>query len=307
MLTALLRLAFVLWMVSVLVFMLPLAMPGDPAAIALSERQQAASAENIQALRRDWGLERSLPAQYLRFLSGFVSGDWGVSLRTGRAVIDEMVPRLPWSAAVGIGGLLVAALLCLPLGYAAACRPGGAIDAATRLGAIAAQSLPAFVLAVALAWLLSAHWRLVDVYTGGPAQRLLLPVLLVGLYALAPLTRLVRKAFVAEEGQPYMRTARAMGHTRRSALRRYALRPALLTLLAALTPQAAWAVGGTAVVEIAFAIPGLSQLVVESVASRDHPVLRAYIMAIALLMVAAQAVAIVLQRVLDPRPCPCDA
>jgi peptide/nickel transport system permease protein len=305
MLRALLRLAFVLWMVSILVFLLPLAMPGDPAAIALVERQQAASAENIQALRRDWGLEQSLPAQYVRFLAGFVSGDWGVSLRTGRPVIDEMAPRLPWSAAVGIGGLLMAAFLCLPLGYAAACRPGGAVDAATRLGATAAQSLPAFVLA--LAWLLSGHWRLVDVYTGGPAQRLLLPVLLVGLYVLAPLTRLVRKAFVDAEGQPYMRTARAMGHTRRSALRRHALRPALLTLLAALTPQAAWVVGGTAVVEIAFAVPGLSQLVVESVASRDHAVLRAYIMAVALLMVAAQAAAIVLQRALDPRPLPCDA
>jgi ABC-type dipeptide/oligopeptide/nickel transport system permease component len=78
-------------------------------------------------------------------------------------------------------------------------------------------------------------------------------------------------------------------------------------LLAALTPQAAWVVGGTAVVEIAFAVPGLSQLVVESVASRDHAVLRAYIMAVALLMVAAQAAAIVLQRALDPRPLPCDA
>lgn len=307
MLRALLRLAFVLWMVSILVFLLPLAMPGDPAAIALVERQQAASAENIQALRRDWGLEQSLPAQYVRFLAGFASGDWGVSLRTGRPVIDEMAPRLPWSAAVGIGGLLMAAFLCLPLGYAAACRPGGAVDAATRLGATAAQSLPAFVLALALAWLLSAHWRLVDVYTGGPAQRLLLPVLLVGLYVLAPLTRLVRKAFVDAEGQPYMRTARAMGHTRRSALRRHALRPALLTLLAALTPHAAWVVGGTAVVEIALAVPGLSQWVVESVASRDHPALRAYIMAVALLMVVAQAAAIVLQRALDPRPLPCDA
>lgn len=307
MLSSLLRLAFVLWMVSLVVFLLPLAMPGDPAGIALLERQQAATEENLQALRQAWGLDRSLPAQYGQFVIGFLSGDWGVSLRTERAVVEEMQPRLPWSLAIGAGGLLIAVLLCLPLGHAAACRPGGLLDTSTRALAVAAQSLPAFVLAIVAAWLLSAQWRLIDVYTGGPAQRLLLPTLLVALYALAPLTRLVRQALLDAADQPYMRTARAKGLSRGQALRRHGLRPALLTLLAALTPQAAWVVGGTAVVEVAFAIPGLSQLVVESIASRDHPVLRAYLLAVALLMVAVQAAAIVLRRLLDPRPAACAA
>jgi len=282
-------------------------MPGDPVLIALHEQSQAASAENLRSLRAAWGVDRSWPERYISFIHDAVRGDWGTSLRTGRAVADEFTARLPWSLAIGGGGLLVGALISVPLGYAAAYRPGRSADIITRGYVVFSQTLPAFVLAVALAWVVSANWRLIPVYTGIPTQRALLPVLLVAFYAAAPLTRVVRHAFLDAAAQPFMLTALAKGLSRAQALRRHAGPHALSTLLSALVPQMAWVIGGTAVAEIAFAIPGVSQLLVESVASRDHPVLSAYIMGAAAMMVTVQALASACRNRLDSRLVSCAA
>lgn len=301
------RLIFVLWLVSLVAFTLPAWMPGDPARIALQEQSQSASAENLRALNAAWGLDRSWLERYLSFLRNIANGDWGTSLRTGRPVADELAPRLPWSVAIGLGGLLLATLLSAPLGYAAAYQPGGWIDFITRGFVVISQTLPAFVLAVVLAWLVSARWQLIPIYTGNPFERVLLPMLLVAFYAAAPLARIVRHALLDASSQPFMLTARAKGLSQALALRRHAGPHAFGTLLSALVPQMAWVIGGTAVVEIAFAIPGVSQLVIESVASRDHPVLSAYMMVVALTMVAVQALANLFRNRLDPRLVTCAA
>lgn len=304
---SLLRALFLLWLASLAVFLLPALMPGDPALLALNERNQAATPENTAALRAEWRMDDSLAWQYGRWLGGFVSGDWGKSLRTGRPVAQEIGPRLPWSIAIGGGGILLAALLCLPLGFAAARRPGGMLDRLTRGFTIGAQIAPSFLIAVLAAWLLSAQLRWLNLYTGIPLERVALPMLLVGLYALAPLTRIVRNAFLAAGEQSYLRTALAKGLSPGQALRRHAGKPVLVSVLAALTPQMAWIIGGTTVMEVAFAVPGLSQLVVESVATRDYAVLRVYVMGIAILMVAVHAGAELLRSRLDPRPVACVA
>jgi len=305
--TSLLRTLFLLWLASLVVFLLPVMMPGDPALLALTERNQAATPENAASLRAEWRMDDGLVPQYARWVMGFASGDWGLSLRTGRPVAQEIAPRLPWSLAIGGGGILLAAILCLPLGFAAARRPNGAADRLTRLFTIGAQTAPSFLVAILAAWLVSAQLRLLDVYTGAPAERVALPALLVGLYALAPLTRIVRNAFRAAGEEAYLRTALAKGLRRGQALRRHAGKPVLLALLAALTPQMAWIVGGTTVMEVAFAVPGLSQLVVESVATRDHAVLRVYVMGVAVLMLAVHGAAELIRNRLDPRPVACVA
>ncbi len=305
--TALLRAVFLLWLASLAVFVLPALLPGNPALLALTERNQAATPENVAALKAEWRMEDGLARQYARWVTGLVSGDWGLSLRSGRPVADEIGPRLPWSIAIGGGGILLAALLCLPLGFAAARRPHGIADRLTRLFSIAAQTAPSFLVAILAAWLFSAQWRLLDLHTGGPIQRVALPLLLVGIYSLAPLTRIVRNCFVAAGEQAYLRTALAKGLGPGQALHRHAGRPVMLALLAALTPQMTWIVGGTAVVEVAFAIPGLSQLVIESVATRDYSVLRVYVMGVATLMVVVHSGAELIRSRLDPRPVACAA
>ena len=288
-------------LLSLAVFLLPALMPGDPALTTLIERNQEPTAGNIAALQAEWGHDDSLPVQYGRWVGQVLTGDWGASLRSGRPVADEIGARLPWSVAIGGGGLLLAVLLCLPVGFAAALGQGGWFDRFTSLLSVAVQTAPAFLIAVLLAWLLSAKLRWISVYTGPPGERLAIPVLLVALYTFPPLARVARHAFLTVAAEPYFLTALAKGLSPARALLTHASRPVALVLIAAITPQMAWAIGGTAVVEVIFAIPGLSQFIVESVVARDHAVLRVFILLVALGMIGVHLLAAFARAGIDRR------
>jgi len=288
--------------VSVVVFTLLRAMPGDPVLIALVDGGIAADPATVADWRRSLGLAASLSAQYFDWLVGLATGDWGLSMRTRRPVAWELGERIGWSCAIGLGGIALAAMLSLPLGRSAALSPAGAIDTMSRIITVLLQSVPSFVLATGIVLLVLTAPGTVRLYTGGAIERLIAPTLLVGLYALAPLMRVVRRAYLEEREQFYMRAAQAKGLSARDALSRHAGRAALLALLAALPPQATWAVGGTIVVEVVFGIPGVSQLVVDSVAARDYAVLQVFVMLVAVAMVLVHAATDFLRRSLDPRP-----
>lgn len=304
-LRAISRSVFLFAALTVAVFLLPSLMPGDPALVALVDRNQEPSAQNIAALQSEWGLDDSLPVQYGRWVGQLVTGNWGVSLRSGRPVLDEILARLPWSVAIGAGGLILAVLLCTPIGFAAALWRGGWFDRFTSVLSVAVQTAPAFLIAVLLAWLLSAQLRWLHVYTGPPEERVIIPLLLVALYTFPPLARVARHAFLTVGEQPYFLTALSKGLSPARALLAHATRPVALVLLAAITPQMAWAIGGTAVVEVIFAIPGLSQFVVESVMARDHNVLRIFVLLVALGMIAVQGLAMFARNGLDRRGASC--
>jgi peptide/nickel transport system permease protein len=301
-LAALLRGVLLLLGVSIVVFAVLRSIPGDPVLIALAEGGFAADPATVADWRRSLGLVGSWPAQYLDWLGALARGDWGLSLRTRRPVALELVDRFGWSCAIGVGGLALAAVLSLPLGRAAAQRPGGVVDGTSRVIAVTLQSVPAFALAIGVVALVAAFPGILRLYTGGVLERLALPIALVCLYALSPLVRVVRRAYLDESVQPHLLVAEAKGLSARLALRRHGGQAALLGLLAALAPQATWAVGGTAVVEIVFGIPGVSQLVVDSVAARDHAVLQVFIMLVAVAMVIVHATVDLLRGRLDPRP-----
>jgi peptide/nickel transport system permease protein len=176
------------------------------------------------------------------------------------------------------------------------------VDSASRFATVTLQSVPAFVLAIGVVALAAGFPGTLRFYTGDVLERLAVPVALVCLYGLSPLVRVVRRAYLDEAAQPHLRVAEAKGLSRRAALRRHGGRAALLALLAALPPQTTWAVGGTAVVEIVFAIPGVSQLVVDSVATRDHAVLQVFVMLVAAAMIVVHAAIDLTRAHLDRRP-----
>ena len=299
---AILRAILLLLGVSVVVFALLRAIPGDPVLIALAEGGMAADPATVADWRRSLGLGGTWSAQYLDWLGALLRGDWGLSLRTRRPVALELADRVGWSCAIGIGGVALAAILSMPLGRAAALRVGGAVDVTSRALAVALQSVPAFALAIGVVALAAAFPGTLRLYTGGVLERVAAPTLLVFLYALSPLVRIVRRAYLDESARPHLRAAEAKGLSRADALRRHGGPAALLALLAALPPMAPWAVGGTAVVEIVFGIPGISQLVVDSVAARDHTVLQVFVMLVATAMVLVHATVDLLRGRLDPRP-----
>ena len=290
------------WLVVVAAaFLMIRVLPGDPAAIMAQARGFAASPALIAEYRAAWGLDRPLAEQFAGWLMHFLSGDWGRSLASGQPVFDEFVRRTPWSLAIGCGGLGLAVLAGFGLGYRAALKPGGLAERATQLLAVIGQSLPAFAVGLVLLWLLAAEWQVLRPLSGGVAERLLLPVLLVALFSLGSISRVARTAFAEAAAAVWMRTALAKGLSPAAALWGHGRRHAALTVLAAVTPELAWVIGGTAVAEVVFGIPGLSDAVVDAVGARDYTVLQAYIALVALWIVATYELARAARRRLDPR------
>jgi peptide/nickel transport system permease protein len=286
---------------SVLAFLVLKAMPADPAVLVLVDRNVAPTPEAVAALRAAWGLDRSLPEQYLAWLGRFLAGDWGVSFRTDRPVLLEFAERLPVSAAIGLGGLTLATAAGALLGFAAACAPGGGADRASRAMAVAGQSVPAFWTALLMVQVMGIELGAVRPFLGGALERLVLPTLLVALYSVGSFARVVRRELLAAAETPWFRTALAKGLSRRGALARHGMRHAAVGMLAAVTPECGWAIGGTAVAEVVFAVPGISAYVVESVAARDYFALQGYVVAVAAWMTAVHLCAAALRRRLDPR------
>ena len=296
-----LRHAAALLVASIVAFLAARALPGDPVLLALAAWNVPETPDTVGVLSAEWGLDRSWPEQYLRWLWAFLQGDWGRSFRTGQPVLAEFTERAPWSIAIGIGGLALWALLALGLGFAAARRPGGAADGASRALTLLTQSLPGFAVALLLVWVFAIELGWLRPFTGTPAERLALPVLVIVLFSAAPLARVLRRELRLALDAPWVRAARARGIGERRILFVHAGRPALAGFVAALAPEAAWAIGGTAVAEIVFSIPGISLFLVQGLSARDHLVLQAYIVVVAFWMIGISALALAVRARLDPR------
>ncbi len=296
-----LRLALSWLAVVAAAFFLMRLMPGDPVEIFLAEVNIRAGPETVAAYRTEWGLDGPLGLQFLRWLAGFLSLDWGVSYETGVAIAEDFRSRLPYSAAIGFGGMGAAVVLGYGLGFLAAHRSGGLVDALTRGLAIAGQALPAFAVGLVLLWVLGVQLRWINAFGGGPLERVLLPMALVAFFSVGSLARLTRAGFLEAKVSDYHRTALAKGHSRLGALWFHGRGAGGLTLIAGLAPELAWIVGGTAVAEIVFGVPGVSERVVQAVNHRDYAVLQPYIALIALWVALTLQGARLLRRVLDPR------
>lgn len=286
---------------TVLAFFAARAMPGDPVRLALAAWNVPQTPEAVASLSEQWGLDRSLLEQYARWLWRLVQGDWGQSFRTGQPILAEFLDRAPWSLAIGLGGLSLGAIVALALGFASARRPGGWADTTSRALAILTQSLPGFAAALLLLWLFAIQLGWLRPFTGTTAERLVLPVLVVGIFSAAPLARVLRRELRQALAAPWVRAARARGIAERRILFVHAGRPALAGFVAALAPEAAWVIGGTAVAEVVFAVPGVSLFLVQAMSARDHLVLQAYIVFVAAWMILVSALAHAVRARLDPR------
>lgn len=295
-----LRAAASLLAVSALAFLVIALMPSDPVMIAIRAWNLPADPATIAGLRTEWGLDSPLPVRYLRWLAGFVSGDWGRSFRTGEPVLAEFAARLPLSLAIGLGGLALACLAAVPIGFSAALTPGGLADRASRLLAITVQAVPAFWLGLILVWVLGVKLRLIQPFSGGPSI-ILLAAVLVALHSTGMFARVYRRDLIGQTGQPHFRTALAKGLDRRRALWRHGHRSAIYAMLSAARSEAGWAIGTSAALEVLFGLPGISQFLVQSVSARDFFVVQAYVMVVAVWMLTVNAAVEVTVRRLDPR------
>lgn len=292
------------FVVLTLVFVVVRILPGDPAQVILGDM---ASEESLTALRQRLGLDRSLPAQYLDFVGGALSGDWGESMVTGRPVVTEIMTVLPWTIELTVVSLLLGTAVGVPLGVWAAVNRNRAVDYAVRVVSLLGLSFPAFVSAVILllAFAIQLRWFPVISARSGSVgawfQSITLPALSLGLIMAAYITRVTRSAMLEVLSEDYVRTARAKGVPWPAVVRRHALRNALLPIITVVGLFLGIQIGNSVLTEIVFNRPGLGKLIVGALNQRDYTMLQGMMVIYTLIVVFVNMLTDIAYGLADPR------
>jgi ABC-type dipeptide/oligopeptide/nickel transport system permease component len=284
--------------VATLVFSLIHLVPGDPATAMLGD---GASPKDIAELRTSLGLDRPLAEQYVTFLRHAVTGDLGVSFRTGQPVTAMIAERVPATAELAIAAMLVAVAIAIPLGVVAAVWRGTAVDYGAMTFALAGVSIPNFWLGPLLAIVFAVELGWLPVSGRGTLGHLVLPAFSLGLALAAILARMTRASLLDELGELYVRAARARGVSRAAAITAHALRNSMVPLLTIVALQFGAVLTGAVITETIFAWPGIGRLLIQSIGFRDYPMVQGCILLIATTYVTVNLVTDVLYGVLDPR------
>jgi peptide/nickel transport system permease protein len=296
----------VLGVVAVVVFLLIHLTPGDPAAVMLGPE---ASAADVEALRTQLGLNDPLHVQFLRWLGGVLQGDLGQSLFIRQPVTEVLADALGPTLSLAIMAELLALVVAVPAGIMAARRRGTAVDRAFMGGALLGISVPSFlsglflvlVFAVGLGWFPVAGFRPLEEGLGEHLTYLVLPAIALGGLQAALIARTTRSSMLDVLTENYMKTAKAKGLSERVRIYKHAFRNAALPVLTVIGQTFGTLIAGAAVVETVFNIPGIGQLVVNSVERRDFVVIQGVVLLIAVSYVLINLVVDVLYSALDPR------
>jgi ABC-type dipeptide/oligopeptide/nickel transport system permease component len=295
---ALARLLPVLVAISILVFSIVHMIPGDPAVIAAGLE---ASPATVEAIRRDLGLDQPLVVQYARFVANGLQGDFGISVRTGAPVGQEILGRLPHTAILAGGGVALALLLGLIVGTAAALSRRVVVDRALSAISLVSASTPSYWLALMLMLLFSVVLGWLPAIGVGTPRHYFLPCLALGLQSAGAVARMTRASVRDVLGQEFLRAAHAKGLGRRRVLIVHALRNALLPILNLVGLRIGGLLAGTVLVESVFAVPGVGRMMADAVVARDFPVVQGGVLVVATMVVVVNGITDVVARALDPR------
>jgi peptide/nickel transport system permease protein len=301
-----LSLAISLTVASVVIFAVIEVIPGDPAAYMLGLN---ATPEAVAALRDQLGLTGSLPARYLSWVGGMVTGDFGISYTYKVPVADLVAQRLWVSLPLALYALGLSTLIAFPVGLIAAARRGSGTDygimGATQLGI----AVPNFWFAMLLVLVFAVNLRWFSAggfpgWSGGawPALKALtLPAIALALPQASILARVMRSALIETLGQDYIRTARAKGLSRRQATTRHALRNAMIPVLTIIGLQFSFLLAGAIIIENVFYLPGLGRLVFQAITQRDLVVVESLVMLLVFAVILVTFLVDLAYAAADPR------
>jgi peptide/nickel transport system permease protein len=292
--------------VSILVFAIIHLVPGDPIRQALGTRGTEAT---YLAMRERAGLDDPLVVQYFNWIGSALTGDLGVSFRSGRPVAELIMERVPATVSLAVAAILVALLIAIPLGTISALKPRSPVDWFATVSSQAGLSIPDFwmgimfilIFAGTLGWLPSGGYVAL---TDDPlqwARHLIMPAITAGVASGSILTRFVRSSVLEALGQDHVRAARAKGMRARDVLTWHVLRNALVPLVTVGGVQLAYLLSGVVIVEIVFAWPGLGQMALQAVEGRDYSLLQGAVLLFAVIFLVVNLVVDLLYAKLDPR------
>lgn len=314
--------------VIIVTFLLTRVLPGDPAAYFAGP---AATPDAIEEVRKQLGLDRPLPEQFIAYVVNLIRGDLGSSLTTGRPVVTELAARLPASAELTLMGLILSFMIAVPLGILAAIRQGSWIDHLCRVLATAGVSLPVFFTGLllvylfyyVLGWAPSPVGR-IDVFANPPpaitgfyvfdsiiardgealrasVAQLALPVVTLAIFSLAPIARITRASMLGVLSADFIRTARASGLTSRTIVITYAFRNALIPVVTTIGMVFSFLLGANVLVEKVFAWPGIGSYAIEALIASDFAPVQGFVLVMAILYILINLIIDLIYNVIDPR------
>jgi peptide/nickel transport system permease protein len=294
--------------ISLIIFFMVRLLPGDIVDV-LGGADVAGDPEAKAKAREQLGLNGSYIEQYWRWVSGLLHGDFGFSLRNTEPVSEVLINAIPITFELVLLGLLIAVVIGVPLGVLSAVKRDSAHDYAARVGGLIGVSIPNFWLATLLLLFTSRVFGWVPPLQYTPfykdpltnLQQFILPAISISVFTLAIVMRMVRATMLEVLGQDYVRTARAKGVKRKVVISRHALRNALIPVVTVVGFEVGILMGGSAIVEIIFGLPGLGNTLINAIFNRDYPVVQGATMLLAFIFIFANLLVDLLYGVLDPR------
>ncbi|GAA0317638.1 ABC transporter permease [Bacillus carboniphilus] len=289
----------ILLAVSILVFLMQAAIPGDPVEAMFAG--QVPDEETVENLRAQLGLDQPLHVQYIRYISNVVQGDLGTSIRTGRPVIEEISERYSNTLILAVASLLIAIFIGVGLGIISAMKKDSIIDTLSTIVALLGVSMPSFWLGLLLMYLFAVNLKLLPVMGSESWAHLVLPALTMGLISAGIIMRMVRSSLLEVFQQDYIRTARSKGMKERKVVIKHALKNALIPVITVVGLQFGFLLGGAFIIENVFAWHGLGQLAVQALGTRDFPLVQGIILVVAATYVLVNLLIDILYSLVDAR------
>ena len=303
------RLLFILpvaLLVCFMTFMTIHLVPGDPARVLLGED---ATPQTVAALDTQLGLDKPLPTQFALWLWQAMHGNLGQSIQLQQPVLDAIIQRLPVTAELGICALLFSLILAIPLGIYASTQRNSWIDWLVNVSSLFSTAIPSFVLGLVLIFFFAVDLRIFPpggyvAFSDDPLgniRDLILPMITLGAGAVAVNMRQIRASMIEALSQDYIQTARAKGLSERRVAYLHAFRNAVIPVLTIVGLQVGTILAGAFIVETIFLWPGIGQLAITSILSKDYPVVQAIVLLSALSYMAANLLVDLGYAFLDPR------
>jgi peptide/nickel transport system permease protein len=294
--------------VSLIVFLFIRLIPGDIVQV-LSGARGDVTPEQRELLRRNLGLDRPIAVQYVDWLRGVIQGDLGDSLRTSRAILPDIVSRLPVTLELALLSALIGAAIGIPAGIIAALKRGTRTELAAQTAGLVGLSVPDFWIGTLFLLVASRYFgwypgaRYVSIFDD-PGKNLsifILPAISVGIGLSASLMRITRSSLLDVMGSGYIVTARAKGLGPRVVLFSHAFKNALIPIITILGLQLGYLLGGVVIVETVFNLPGVGRFTIDAISDRDYPVVQAAVLFITLIVLLINLLVDLLYAYIDPR------
>lgn len=288
----------VLFGISLLLFFMLRALPGDPAQVLAG---QMATPEDIENIRHQLGLDQPVHIQYALFLARLARFDLGRSARTQNPVIQEIWARLPNTILLAVVAITLACLFGIPAGILSAVRPYTWMDYLVTSSALFGISMPVFWLGLMLVVLFSVMLHWLPAGGTGSWKHVVLPSLTLAAFVVAFIARMTRSSMLDVLSQDYTTTARSKGLQEKIVILKHALKNALIPIITVVGLQFGMLLGGAVLTETVFAWPGLGRLIVDSILARDYPVIQGAILIFGLLYILINLIVDLIYAYVDPR------